>query len=187
MRIVRVGRPELVVGIDQSYTGFAICALERDGRHCTTVDSFSGKGVDRLSAIGIWLKAFLGSRAADVQHICMEDYARGRLQWREEAGELGAVVKLALRTMPGLEFPRCYPTIVAPTSLKKFVTGNGGAKKSDVKLHVYKRWGAEFSDDNKADSYGLARIAAALQWPEGQELTKVQNDVLAKLRPYTER
>jgi hypothetical protein len=27
---------------------------------------------------------------------------------------------------------------------------------------VYKKWGIEFNDDNAADSYGLARIAAGM-------------------------
>jgi hypothetical protein len=27
-------------------------------------------------------------------------------------------------------------------------------------MQIYKRWGAEFNDDNAADAYALARIAA---------------------------
>ncbi len=49
--------------------------------------------------------------------------------------------------------------IIAPGTLKKFVTGDGRAKKDLMLLKVYKKWGVEFSDDNLADAYGLARHA----------------------------
>jgi hypothetical protein len=47
--------------------------------------------------------------------------------------------------------------------LKKYVTGKGqGVKKNQILLSVYKKWGVEFMDDNAADSYALARIAAGI-------------------------
>ena len=51
---------------------------------------------------------------------------------------------------------------VAPTSLKKFVTGKGNAKKDLMLLSVYKRWGFDTTNDNKADAYGLAQFGRAL-------------------------
>ncbi len=49
--------------------------------------------------------------------------------------------------------------VVAPGTLKKFVTGDGRAKKDLMLLKVYKKWGVEFDDDNLADAYSLARFA----------------------------
>jgi len=49
--------------------------------------------------------------------------------------------------------------IIAPTSLKKFVTGKGNSKKELMLLEVYKRWGIEFKNNNLADAYGLSRMA----------------------------
>lgn len=49
--------------------------------------------------------------------------------------------------------------IIPPTTLKKFVTGKGTAKKELILLNVYKRWGVEFSDNNLADAYSLSRMA----------------------------
>jgi hypothetical protein len=47
--------------------------------------------------------------------------------------------------------------------LKKYITGKGtGVQKNQILLNVYKKWGIEFNDDNAADSYGLARIAAGM-------------------------
>jgi crossover junction endodeoxyribonuclease RuvC len=49
--------------------------------------------------------------------------------------------------------------IIAPGTLKKFVTGNGNSKKEHMLLNIYKKWGIEFADNNLADAYGLARMA----------------------------
>src|SRR5690349_3444900 len=38
--------------------------------------------------------------------------------------------------------------VVAPSSLKKYVTGKGNAKKDSMYLETYKRYGVSFSDDN---------------------------------------
>ena len=45
-------------------------------------------------------------------------------------------------------------------TLKKYAAGKGNAKKQEMLLQMYKRWGVEFNDDNAADSYGLARLVA---------------------------
>jgi Holliday junction resolvasome RuvABC endonuclease subunit len=76
------------------------------------------------------------------------------------AGELGGIVKLSLYSY----FNDCqgqYPLIVPPTNLKKYVAGKGnGVSKSQMLLHVYKKWDAEFTDDNAADSYALAHLVS---------------------------
>lgn len=47
--------------------------------------------------------------------------------------------------------------VVPPSSLKKFVTGKGNSKKELMLLNVYKKWKIEFTDNNLADAYCLAR------------------------------
>jgi len=49
--------------------------------------------------------------------------------------------------------------VIAPGTLKKFVTGKGNSKKELMLLKVYKKWGVEFEDHNLCDAYGLARMA----------------------------
>lgn len=49
--------------------------------------------------------------------------------------------------------------IIAPGTLKKFVTGKGNSKKELMLLKTYKKWGVEFDDHNLCDAYGLARMA----------------------------
>lgn len=49
--------------------------------------------------------------------------------------------------------------MIAPPSLKKFVTGVGNCKKNLMLLNAFKKFGEEFDDDNVCDAYCLARLA----------------------------
>jgi Holliday junction resolvasome RuvABC endonuclease subunit len=140
------------LGIDQSYSGFAITAYQ-EGNYYTEVYKSDKRGIDRLRDIQAhtmnWLHQF-----DNVTDVAMEGYAFGS-QMANMLGELGGMVKLTL-----LDFG-IYPLIVPPTNLKKYVTGKGnGISKSQMLLQVYKKWDAEFTDDNAADSYALARLVS---------------------------
>jgi len=52
--------------------------------------------------------------------------------------------------------------IVPPTTLKKFITGKGNAKKEIMLMKILKRYGLEFENDNLADAYGLCRYGESL-------------------------
>lgn len=71
--------------------------------------------------------------------------------------------------------------VPAPNQLKKFVTGSHQAKKELMLLHVYKRYGVEFSINDLADAYGLAQIARAYVGAE-DKLLKPQQEVIAALK-----
>jgi Holliday junction resolvasome RuvABC endonuclease subunit len=49
--------------------------------------------------------------------------------------------------------------IIAPPTLKKWVTGSGRADKKQMIDKVEERWNIKFKDNNLADAYGLARMA----------------------------
>lgn len=179
------------VGIDQSYTGFAFVSIDADGNDVSgNLKSFDPKvntGIERL--LSIYQHLFnLFTEAGDVAHICIEGYANGAKFGREQAGELGAIVKLAVYDY----FDRFdddhgdlrYPTIVTPSSLKKFVTGNGAAKKNNMLLAVFKKWGFETSDDNLADAYSLARVAMAVH--TGETELAYEKEALKSVHPHTE-
>ena len=65
-------------------------------------------------------------------------------------GELGGVVRLALHENSIHFFD------IPPTSLKAFITDNGGADKEMVIQAINKDYGILFKDNNEADAYGLA-------------------------------
>jgi hypothetical protein len=99
--------------------------------------------------------------ALNVVDSAMEGYAYNSTM-AHMAGELGGLVKMELRSW-FYDSEAKYPFIVAPAMLKKYITGKGtGVQKNQILLNVYKKWGIEFNDDNAADSYGLARIAAGM-------------------------
>lgn len=140
------------IGIDQSYSGFAMTAYQ-NGNYYTEVYKSEKKGIERLKDIQAhvmdWLTDF-----SSIEDVAMEGYAFGS-QMANMLGELGGMVKLTL-----LDFG-IYPLIVPPTNLKKYACGKGnGVSKSQILLHVYKNWGAEFTDDNAADSYVLAHLVS---------------------------
>ena len=52
--------------------------------------------------------------------------------------------------------------IVAPTSLKKFITGNGKAKKEEMMISVFDKFHVSFVDDNIVDSFSLAVVGRTI-------------------------
>ena len=54
-------------------------------------------------------------------------------------------------------------TEVPPTSLKKFLTGSGNAKKELMMLTVFKKFAISCSDNNEADAIALAYYGACEQ------------------------
>jgi hypothetical protein len=147
------------LGIDQSYSGFAITVLNDAGEYKTFVYKSVGLGVERLIDIYYFMAGEVFEPTINIVDAAMEGYAYNSTM-AHMAGELGGLVKIELRHW-------CYaseakhPLIVAPAMLKKYIAGKGtGVQKNQILLHVYKKWGLEFDDDNAADSYGLARIAS---------------------------
>lgn len=155
---------DLFIGIDQSYSGFAMTVLGSDKSYKTTVAKFDSGGVTRLSEIQDHVVSTVSEAlaAGNVSDIALEGYAYGREFGVAQSGELGGAVKLALYKTKGLTRGK-FPLIVAPTSLKKYITGKGtGVQKNQILLNVYKKWGVEFTDDNAADSYGLAHLVSGM-------------------------
>lgn len=151
--------------------------LAEDGSYVTTVKRFEDTGIRRLASVYMstldTLK--LVEETNKIVDTSMEGYAFGS-QMANMAGELGGMVKFTLFSyFQGRQGE--YPLIVPPTTLKKYVTGKGqGVAKSQMLLHVYKKWGAEFSDDNAADSYSLAHLVA------NRAHTAVEKEVYDKLQ-----
>lgn len=82
--------------------------------------------------------------------IFYEGYSMGSRSGRAfDIGELGGVLKMFAYTH-GLTL-----VLVPPTVLKKFITGKGNSSKEEVVLQLYKRFGYEESQNDKADAIGL--------------------------------
>jgi mannitol/fructose-specific phosphotransferase system IIA component (Ntr-type) len=150
------------IGIDQSYSGFGITILNIDNleEYSTLVFKAEQSHIDRL----VWVreklrKLLILSGGFKSVTVAMEGYAFGTTM-AHMLGELGAIVKLTCYEELD-KFEGKYPYIIPPTTLKKYITGKGtGVQKNQILLNVYKKWGVEFNDDNAADSYALAMLAA---------------------------
>lgn len=153
----------IVMGIDQSLTGFGLCLLSRSGdAHMTWVYKSPERGVDRLIDIQNWM-ADRFDEAASRDLLIVDSAMESGVQMSNSAlvlGELSAAVKLLLVSSAGLGIMARRPLQVPPTSLKKFTTGKGNANKEAMVLSAYKHWGIDMNDNNAVDAYCLARLAA---------------------------
>lgn len=152
----------VAIGIDQSLTGFALTVLNvaDPNQFMTWVYKSPYFGVERLADIRQWLTDHLDYCEDNwtISDIAME----GTVLASHAAlvlGELSATVRLAIFDFFEEGDDRRFPLKIPPMTLKKYAAGKGNAKKQEMLLQIYKRWGIEFNDDNAADSYGLARLA----------------------------
>jgi crossover junction endodeoxyribonuclease RuvC len=173
------------VGIDQSLTAFAAVAVagteDKDPKRYLYKPA--SKGVRRLRAIQDGLTDWLKELEWDmpIRHVAMEGYANGAKFGREAMGECGAAVKLALLDWYSPEKELSYPTIIEPMQVKSFA--GCGNSKQEMLLTVYKKWGVEFRDDNLADAFVIAMVAASLELGARFEYQKA---VLAKVKVHAE-
>jgi crossover junction endodeoxyribonuclease RuvC len=141
------------IGIDLSLTGTGIVLIDSEGK--ITKQNL----IETSPKTKIELRiAEIASAIHDVIHpgdaLCMEGLAFGaRGQSMLELAGLHYHIRITL-TERELPF-----RVIPPTTLKKFITGKGNAKKEQMLLQVYKRFGIEFDNNNLADAYGLARMA----------------------------
>lgn len=152
----------VAIGIDQSLTGFALSAVSttEPSKHITWVYKSPYFGIERLVDIRQWLIDTMDYVAEE--HEIVDVAMEGSVLASHAAlvlGELAAVVKMAIYDYFGENETCRYPLKVPPMTLKKYASGKGNAKKQEMLMQVYKRWGIEFNDDNAADAYALGRLA----------------------------
>ena len=152
----------VAIGIDQSLTGFALSAVSiaEPKKHITWVYKSPYFGIERLADIRQWLIDTFDYVLDD--HGIVDIAMEGSVLASHSAlvlGELAAVVKMAIYDYFGEDENCRYPLKVPPMTLKKYAAGKGNAKKQEMLMQIYKRWGIEFNDDNAADAYALGRLA----------------------------
>lgn len=167
-----------VLGIDPSLTATALVRLDEEDSFATQLVRSKYDGPRRL----IEIEQVVLKEAQAVDLVAIEGYAFGAQASREALGELGGVLKCGL-------YRAGIPTIVVPpTVAKKFVTGRGNAKKDEMRLAVYKKWGVDeqgLRTADEVDAYVLARIALVVALRRaGREvkLLQYEAEALKKLR-----
>ncbi len=142
------------VGIDPSYNGFAIVILDKDA-NILEQDLFNSnknnEAEDRIIQLESRFK-FLADLDELIIYIEGPSYSSNGA-FTLQMGALHYYLRIFFRKN------NMTYKVITPTTLKKFVTGKGQAKKELMLLKTYKKWGEEFDDNNLADAYGLARMA----------------------------
>lgn len=70
--------------------------------------------------------------------------------------------------------------LVAPTSLKKFITGSGKGEKDAMMMSVLQRYGEAISENNMCDAYALSKIGELIVKPD-KKIPEFQKEVLSLL------
>lgn len=131
----------------------------------------------RLAKLEVELMQFVKARRAEGELVVFEDYAWGARQLAHQLGELGGVLRLAV-------FRVAVPfAVVNPATVKKFATGRGNCKKSDVLLAASRQLGYSGNSHNEADALWILQMALSWYLPhEAQcKLTKYREESLKKV------
>lgn len=150
----------IVCGCDPSLTGTGICVLDQDFK-ITHVSTLTNKlfGIPRLIYIRDCLNSVITECKPDI--VFIEGYAMGiRGTHVFNLGELGGVLRVLI-------YESKLPYVdVSPTTLKKYICGNGLAKKNVMLEQTFRKFGVGsdvLKDDNQVDAYCLARFGINYQ------------------------
>lgn len=160
-----------VMGLDLSLTetGYAL-----SGNRVGRIRPGKRRGMERL----LWLRAQVMTMVQENdQHIVyIEGYSfSSRNSHAHGLGELGGVIRLSLyeRGIPYVDVP--------PSSLKKYATGKGNARKELVLVEAVKRLEYPGANDNEADALWLRALGMEHQGSPTVEVPKVHRKALEKI------
>lgn len=152
-----------------------MAVVDQDGR-VLRVDHLSVapglRGAKRLATIEAFLRRAVGDGVVTLA--ALEGPSLDSVHREFDLGEVSGVARLLAYRLSGAE-----PLVVAPTLLKKFATGRGGASKEDVLHAVKTATGLALTNDDEADAVVLAWVARAGH--TGQVATRAQAEVVKTL------
>jgi len=167
-----------VVGLDMSLTGTGFCLKRGTSITVETIKTDTKTCPDDLARLKYIVGEVIRRIPQGTSMICIEDFFTPA-----NAFQIGSAIKLAMLGAAirlALYDAKLPFYIVAPSQIKKFVTGSGAAQKSIIVREVFKRYGLEVKDDNQADACTLAHIADQLCFlPE--DAPKFQVEVVKKV------
>lgn len=151
----------LYLGIDQSLRSSGIALVDDHGAYVASTTLKVGRdvrGAQRLFEIRRGFIQFLHPYHLATEKLggaAREGYSVGSTNRPYDLGMAAGVLLAATFELFAVE-----PAEVAPTSLKKFATGHGGADKAAMLYAVKTRLGVDLGDrDDEADAVWLARFA----------------------------
>lgn len=152
-----IGANKMILGLDLSLTCAGVCLMSANNCKVTSIKTkpADGSHIIRYAKIISGIIDVIGPET-DLC-VAIENYTFHIDPKKTSSiltlAELGGAVKVALGLFPLI--------VVSPGTLKLFVTGNGHAKKEDMKLAAYKKYGREFKNNDECDAFGLADLAGS--------------------------
>jgi crossover junction endodeoxyribonuclease RuvC len=167
-----------VVGLDMSLTGTGFCVKRGSTINVETIKTDTKTCSDDLARLKYIVAEVMKRIPKDTKMICIEDFFTPA-----NAFQIGSAIKLAMLGSAiriALYDSKLPFYIVAPSQVKKYVTGSGASQKSIIVREVFKRYGIEVKDDNQADACSMAHLADHLCFlPE--DAPKYQVEVVKKV------
>jgi crossover junction endodeoxyribonuclease RuvC len=171
-----------VLGLDLSMTASG-CVVLKDGhlevklliKTKPTAEKTHVKELERLMSIVSKIEDILSER--EIAMVAIEGLSFGS---RNSSAliQLSGLNYMVRKLLYEYKIPF---VIVAPTTLKKYITGKGNGPKDVIMMNIYKKYGVTLTDNNLADGYALARVAEALM-NKDIKLTSFQKEVVALLK-----
>lgn len=169
------------VGIDLSLTGTGLVVLE-DGKlvHSRLIKSTRGgaRPKDETERLRSIIKEIVGELGTYKPSMVSIEGLAFMARNTTALVQLAGLNYLLRSTLHDIDIPYI---VIAPTSLKKYITTKGNAPKSSMMLEVYKRYDVTFTDDNECDAFALARCAYDFLQDTVDHLPKPQQEVITLL------
>ena len=171
------------IGVDPSVTSTGVVIIGQNETYVHRIQPGKRRGPECLDYIVTHLEMALSNSAlSDTWEElpssevlgAVEGPALGATSRADDLGQVRGVVLLTLyrHGIPSL--------MVAPTSLKKFATGHGQAKKDKMVESAVAELNRDLNDD-EADAYWLSRVAQAYHDTSGP-LTRTQRKIMYGIR-----
>jgi crossover junction endodeoxyribonuclease RuvC len=165
----------LVVGIDPSLCGTALCLIDEDMAVQMMRFPSDSAGMEVKARFGRYrllvhsVVSHIPWDGAEIERVLIESYSFGsKGNAVLNIAEYGGMLRDRLITETDLlDFPS--PIEVSPTVVKKFATGKGNGDKMAVAVALSRRYDVQYGTSDEYDAYAIARIGACLMgWCEAE-------------------
>ena len=153
---------KIIMGIDPSLAETGYCIINENNKIVTDVIKSSPSGKNPIDELMRIKKIVNNIKKIVCQHkpsiVCIENMAFMARNTTSliQLGALNFFIRMMVDDLK-IKF-----IMIAPCSLKKFITGKGNSPKDNMLLETYKRYGVSFSNNNLCDAFGLAKIGQNL-------------------------
>jgi len=140
----------MILGVDSSMTAIGLVVLDDNGKFLHS-EVFRPSKKNKMLEVYFYINNFVIKN--NIDFVGIEGYAYGIHFGRiASMAEITGVIKLALI------FNKVKIFEIAPTLLKKYITGKGNSKKELILKEVYKQFKVDFETDHEADAFVLANM-----------------------------